>query len=532
MKEQVSGEDGKQVTVISTETGTPENDIGLFQDPNQRPRCFTSTFQECIFVLTTTMAIGQSSFFQGAVIVISATIGRDLHMNQAEITWITAGNSLTSGALLLAFGKVADMFGRRSMFITGMAGFTLALVVAGFANSAIYMDVFSGILGIFSAAVVPPAVGSLGAVYERPSQRKNRAFACFSAGNPLGFVGGMIVSGIATQVADWRAALWVLAVIYAAFTVLTIWTVPQDLAQKTRGFSWDSVKSLDPLGMILAMAGIALLSSSLSIAGDAPDGWKTPYVIVLLVLGVALIAGFLYWQSLFSTPLMPLHVWRDRNFSLLMGILALGFSGFVAAQFWMALYMQEVLNLGPLEITARLLPMVVNGVLVNIVCAFLLHRVSNKLIMLTGTVAYAVAFLIMSFTPDQGLYWAYYFVPLLLLVVGADCQFNVVNMYVMSSLPTSDQSLAGAIFNTVSKVAGNIGLGITTAIYNAIREGGSTSPIRPYLGPYWFAAASAGIAVFLVPFLKIGTQGHSEKDPSLSNEPDEELGGLEAQVKT
>ncbi|KKK14088.1 hypothetical protein AOCH_000890 [Aspergillus ochraceoroseus] len=509
MKEQVSGEDGKQVTVISTETGTPENDIGLFQDPNQRPRCFTSTFQECIFVLTTTMAIGQSSFFQGAVIVISATIGRDLHMNQAEITWITAGNSLTSGALLLAFGKVADMFGRRSMFITGMAGFTLALVVAASPTLQSTWTCSREFWASFPLRLfLPPA------------------------GNPLGFVGGMIVSGIATQVADWRAALWVLAVIYAAFTVLTIWTVPQDLAQKTRGFSWDSVKSLDPLGMILAMAGIALLSSSLSIAGDAPDGWKTPYVIVLLVLGVALIAGFLYWQSLFSTPLMPLHVWRDRNFSLLMGILALGFSGFVAAQFWMALYMQEVLNLGPLEITARLLPMVVNGVLVNIVCAFLLHRVSNKLIMLTGTVAYAVAFLIMSFTPDQGLYWAYYFVPLLLLVVGADCQFNVVNMYVMSSLPTSDQSLAGAIFNTVSKVAGNIGLGITTAIYNAIREGGSTSPIRPYLGPYWFAAASAGIAVFLVPFLKIGTQGHSEKDPSLSNEPDEELGGLEAQVKT
>lgn len=102
-------------------------------------------------------------------------------------------SSLTSGAFLLTFGKLADMFGRKVLFIIGMAGYTFSLLIAGFANNAIYMDVFSGIIGLFAAAVVPPAVGVLGATYEKPSKRKNLAFACFSAGNPLGFVGGMIV---------------------------------------------------------------------------------------------------------------------------------------------------------------------------------------------------------------------------------------------------------------------------------------------------------------------------------------------------
>ena len=80
-------------------------------------------------------------------------------------------------------------------------------------------------------------------------------------------------------------------------------------------------------------------------------------------------------------------------------------------------------------------------------------------------------------------------------------------MYVISSLPPSEQSLAGGIFNTVSKLVSNVGLGVTTAIYNAARDENGSSVIRPYLETYWFATAIAGAAIFLVPFLKIGTQG-------------------------
>jgi MFS family permease len=155
------------------------------------------------------------------------------------------------------------MFGRKSLFIIGMAGFTLALLVAGFATNAIYMDVFSGILGLFAAAVVPPAVGALGAVYEKPSKRKNRAFACFSAGNPLGFVGGMIISGVASHEYNWRASFWALAVVYAIFTALTIWTVPPDAFARTP-LTMKEFQRFDLLGTALIIVGFAFFSSSLS----------------------------------------------------------------------------------------------------------------------------------------------------------------------------------------------------------------------------------------------------------------------------
>jgi MFS family permease len=206
---------------------------------------------------------------------------------------------------------------------------------------------------------------------------------------------------------------------------------------------------------------------------------------------------------------MPLWVWKDRNFSLLMGTFCLGFAGFSSVTFWLSLYLQDIKHRTALEITVRLLPMVISGVLVNVVCGLILHRVSNKLLTGIGALAYTASFLILSFMNAETTYWAFIFPALILVVVGADIQFNVTNMYVMSSLPPSQQSIAGGIFNTVNKLCNNLGLGISTSVFNSVRAQMTTEsrPIRPYLSVYWFAAAAAGLSLFLVPFLTLGMQG-------------------------
>jgi MFS family permease len=172
-------------------------------------------------------------------------------------------HSLSSGAFLLFFAKVADTFGRRSLLIFAMAAFAVSTLIAGFASNAMYLDVFGGLLGLWSAAAVPPAVGILGAAYSVPSKRKNKAFACFSAGNPVGFVMGTIFSGVAAHVFDWRASFWLLAVIYACFFVAAIWTVPKTQAE-TEKLSWGVLRKFDLFGILLSMTGIALFCSSLT----------------------------------------------------------------------------------------------------------------------------------------------------------------------------------------------------------------------------------------------------------------------------
>jgi len=111
-----------------------------------------------------------------------------------------------------------------------------------------------------------------------------------------------------------------------------------------------------------------------------------------------------------------------------MGMLCLGFMAFSMASFWLALYMQEIKHLSALEVAVQLLPMVINGILVNIVCGLILHRVSNKLLMGVAAVSFTVAFLLFGFMQEHNIYWAFIFPALLLQVVGADIEFNVTNV--------------------------------------------------------------------------------------------------------
>jgi len=170
--------------------------------------------------------------------------------------------SLSSGSFLLLFARIADIFGRRTLFIGSMFLFAVFSLAAGFSKTPITLDVLNGMMGLMSASAVPPAQGMLGVIYEQPSKRKNAAFACFSAGNPLGFVFGMVASGTASYLFGWRASYWLLAIIYVVFSVLAFWIVPDDTTEKKK-LTRQVVKEFDIVGVILTIAGTGLFSAAL-----------------------------------------------------------------------------------------------------------------------------------------------------------------------------------------------------------------------------------------------------------------------------
>ena len=496
----------------------PENNESN-QQYGQRPVWFRNTIQECLFVLTTTVAVGMNSIFGGAVLCMTNAIGRDLKMDSAQITWLWAGQNLAAGSLLLLFGKVADLFGRRLVLLLSLGSFTIFTLIAGFATNAIYIDVFVGLVGVACAAAVPPAIGKLGAVYAQPSYRKNRAFACFSAGYPVGFVLGAFIAGVTTTVASWRASFWVTSVIYAFFTLAAWWTVPPDTEQKKGGFNRETLRQFDFLGAFLAVAGIAMFTASLTLAGDATKGWGTPYVIALLVIGVAMIASFIYWQSIFKYPLMPLAVWKDRNYTLVVSILVLGFYGFSGNLFWISLVWQRIDGDSPLIVAVKLLPAAIGGILVNVIAAVIMHRISNKLIMGVAATSAVIASAIWSaLSPSIPMsYWSLGFPALIFSVVSADFAFTVTNMYVMSSLPSEMQSVAGGLFNTVTRLITTVGLAVQTSVFEGAggqSQGPDALKYRPYQATFWVSLVGAVVGLALVPFLTIGKQGHRKKEES------------------
>jgi MFS family permease len=157
------------------------------------------------------------------------------------------------------------MFGRKSLFVGSLAAFAIISLGVGFARNPVTVDVLSAMLGLASAASVPPAQGMLGVIYEKPSKRKNLAFACFSAGNPLGFIIGSVFSGIAAQIFNWRASLFMLAIIFTFFTVIALVVVPSDRADK-EPLSIEALKRFDVVGTALTIAGVGMFSSSLRYA--------------------------------------------------------------------------------------------------------------------------------------------------------------------------------------------------------------------------------------------------------------------------
>lgn len=166
-------------------------------------------------------------------------------------------------------------------------------------------------MGLMSASGVPPAVGLLGIVYEKPSKRKNAAFACFSAGNPLGFVFGTIFSGIATSLFSWRASFWLLAIIYLCFSIIAFFTVPKDFTDK-EPLNMETFKRFDPVGNLCTIAGVGMFSAALSLGSTAPQGWRTGYVLALLIVGVLLMAGFVVWENIYKYPLVPMVRLKSR----------------------------------------------------------------------------------------------------------------------------------------------------------------------------------------------------------------------------
>ncbi|EDU46576.1 conserved hypothetical protein [Pyrenophora tritici-repentis Pt-1C-BFP] len=369
------------------------------------------------------MAVAMTTFLQGAITIMSSFAAKDLGMSTAEVSWMNSGTSLTSGALLLFFGSIADLFGRKSMFIGSMFMF---------------------------------AVVSLGAGFSKTGD-----------------------------------------------------TIPKQT------FNKQALKKLDLPGTLLTMAGVGMFCAALSLGGDAPQGWKTPYVLVLLIIGILLIAAFVVWEIKYEHAMIDMKIWLDKDFSLLFVIISFGFLGFPVFNFWIALYFQVELHMNAILTGVHMLPMVVCGLTANFTAAAVQHRVSNKLLTGTGAAALVISFTVAAVQRTGDSYWAFSFPALCLCVIGVDFQFIVANMYVLSSMPLNKQSIAGSLLQTVTRLATSVGYGVATAIFDAVKKSPATSgyyannAIQPYAAVFWFAAASAVPGLLLVPFLKVGTQGHA-----------------------
>ncbi|KAL6822749.1 hypothetical protein J3E69DRAFT_337791 [Trichoderma sp. SZMC 28015] len=151
-----------------------------------------------------------------------------------------------------------------------MVGFSISSLILGFAWNPFWMNILCGSLGLFSAVIVPPAIGILGAAYSEPSKRKNWAFACFSAGNPVGFGLGSIIMGISAKIFDWRAGFFFFTILWGILAIVSIWVVPNIEAYEPGPFGKRlaaALKKFDYVGTALTIVGVGLFTTGLTYVG-------------------------------------------------------------------------------------------------------------------------------------------------------------------------------------------------------------------------------------------------------------------------
>lgn len=249
---------------------------------------------------------------------------------------------LTTGAFLLPFGYIADncaFLPRKTLLILSLIAFCLLTTCTSFAKNGIVMDVVSGLTGIACAANVPIAVGILSLVYPTPSRRKNVVFSSFLMGTPAATIIGGLGSGALALKFSWKAPFIALAALYVVVCGLACLFVPSVsdpeiddekseycIINEPEAFPMLSIEpskkkkspflQFDWLGLFLLTTGLLLFTIALTIGPQGPDPWKTPTVILLLILGVLSFGCFVLWENVTRTPMIPPSIWENWTVTL------------------------------------------------------------------------------------------------------------------------------------------------------------------------------------------------------------------------
>ncbi|KAH8894155.1 MFS general substrate transporter [Thozetella sp. PMI_491] len=425
----------------------------------------------CIALVATVMgaAFLNTLSIQSTVIILPS-IGRDLNIPESRVQWVVSANTLTFGCFLLFWGRIADIYGKKTIFILGSGWLVIAAAINPFLPNEIAFYIFRALQGLGSAANVPTAIGILGTTFP-PGKAKNYAFSTYSAGAPLGSIFGNLLGGFISQYASWKWVFGAVAILGAIVTLAGIVFIPAP--KHTLHDEGVTVKaSVDWLGAALITVGS--LTLMLALTEGNVVGWSTPWIPVLIVVSVILIVFFVLWQRHLEKrggqpPLMKVSIFKSARFSAAMAIMALAFSSFNNFIVYATYYYQNYQGLDPLQTTLRFLPTGIGGVLIAAVVAQLLARIPTYFILAFGNASVTISNLLFAVPiPPATTYFAYGLPAMILSVVGADTAWPCLTLFTSHSLPQEDQALGGALVNMMGQIGRTIGLAIATAIQTAV----------------------------------------------------------------
>ncbi len=388
------------------------------------------------------------------------SIGESLSFSQDDLSWVINAYTLTFGGFLLLGGRMADLLGRRRMFIAGLLVFAGASLAGGLAQSDVWLIAARAVQGL-GAALLSPAALSLVTVLFAEGAERNKAMGVWGAVAGSGGAAGVLLGGMLTEWAGWEWVLYVNVPIGIAAALLSPRLLPESRAEGARHF--------DIAGAVTVTLGLSLLVYSLVNANEA--GWASAETLILLAIAAVLIVGFVVIERRTKAPLVPFPgIFRHRsitgiNVTALLIAMAL-FSMF----FFISLYMQQVLGYDPLEAGLAYLPLAFGIIVSAGVASQLVTRFGVRPVLVTGLILTAVGLLWFSQISVGGSYVEDILFPSLLAAFGLGFAFVPMTIAAVAGVEPHEAGLASGLINTSQQIGGALGLAVLAAIANSRRE--------------------------------------------------------------
>ncbi len=430
------------------------------------------------------------------------SLGRDLHLAQANLQWGMTAFALPSGGFLLLFGRIADTVGRRRVFITGLSLFTAASVLATLAWSPAVFLAGRALQGLGAAAIVPAGMALLTTTFKEGPER-DRALGIMGSLMALGFTFGMVLGGVLTETLTWRSTM----ALNVVMGLLVLVGAPLLLSESRN----EVRQRIDVPGAITVTGGLLALIYGLSTA--AQSGFGDASVIGSLVAAVALLGAFFVIESRTRQPLVSLRILRRPSvaFGNLAGLTT--FSMMSAVIFLGTLYLQQVNGMSP--VTTGL----IFGVL-GIACA-ITGNVAPRVVARIGAVRTLVGGLLLQgaltavlLTIGQGSSGTWVFtVAGSVAAVGHLSSIVAYSVTATSGLPDEEQGLATGLVTTTQQVGLTVGIPLLSAVASArsdaLRSAGRTVAEATLGGVRMGLGVDALLIVVLAVVVGVGLRGRA-----------------------
>jgi EmrB/QacA subfamily drug resistance transporter len=412
------------------------------------------------------------------------TIGRALDFSESNLPWVVNAYVLTFGGFLLLGGRMADLLGRRRVFISGLILFALASLAGGFATSSGQLIAARAVQGL-GAAILSPAALSIVTTTFRDGAERNKALGIWGAVAGSGGAAGVLLGGVLTDGLGWEWVLWVNVPIGFAAAAIA----PTLLAESRAS---DARRHFDIAGAVSVTGGLSLLVYALLDANNA--GWGSARTIALLALSAALLVAFVVIERRTPSPLVPFRIFRLRTLTgaNIVGVLV-GASLF-SMFFYISLYMQQVLGYSAIKAGLSYLPLALTIIVSAGVASQLVTRAGFKPVLAVGMALIAAALVwFAQISPDGG-FVTDILGPSLLAAVGLGFSFVTTTIAAVSGVDDHEAGLASGLINTSQQVGGALGLALLSAISISV-IGSSHAPSVLTDGFQKAFLAGAGLAV-------------------------------------